>query len=93
MVLSPYTTRVYPTITNLTPYEQGLQRERLDFDEDKSDDWAVDRLLDYGKGLLEQCKFLTKKLEIKVRDLTRSPASNRVLTGWRACKRMSRIDR
>ena len=58
-----------------------------------SDKWAVEKLLNYGDDLLEQCKFLTTKLEIKVCVLTSSPASDRVLTGGRACLQADEQDR
>ena len=58
-----------------------------------SDKWAVEKLLNYGDDLLEQCKFLTTKLEIKVCVLTSSPASDRALTGGRACLQADEQDR
>lgn len=63
---SPYTQIVYPPIKDLASYEQDLRSHRAQYDNDEEDYDAIYNLLNIGDDLLEQCKFLEEKLNMKV---------------------------
>ena len=65
MTSSPYHTTVYPPIRDLEEYEKDLLREQL-----AGEDGSIiagHHMIELGQDLVEQCKFLERKLSIKVR--------------------------
>lgn len=66
MPQSPYQKTVYAPIDNLNEYTRDLTRLRVEYDIGDDDDGREITLLDIGDELLDHCRFLEEKLQIKV---------------------------
>ena len=63
---SPLIRTVHPPISNIEDYEEELRQYRAELDRGENNKYAQSELTDMAETLLEHCKFLDKKLDIKV---------------------------
>lgn len=63
---SPYRKTIYPPISNLDEFRQGLAHHRVSWESGERDKQRDELLLDIGEVLVEHCDFLEEKLAIKV---------------------------
>lgn len=72
---SPYIQPVHPPIidSDLATFRHDLQRTRWERDDGIDNKFAVEKLLNIGELVMEQCEFLEAKLMIKVCNHQGSP--------------------